>query len=201
MKTPFQRRVEVVMATMILTVFTALLLGALVWTFLEYVIHRWLGHDARTRPNPFAAEHVRHHSEGNYFAPSWKKAVAAVVFALVLIAPSVALAGVVAGPCFVAGLITMYVAYEVVHRRAHTHPGRGPYAKFLRRHHFYHHFVNPRFNHGVTTPLWDWAFGTLRAPGLIRVPPKLAMPWLVDPQTGDIRREHATHYALRAGKP
>lgn len=181
---------------MIVTVPTALLSGAITWTFLEYVIHRWLGHDARTRPNPFAAEHVRHHSEGNYFAPSWKKVLVAGVFALVLIGPSTALAGTVAGPCFVAGLITMYGAYEVLHRRAHTHPGRGPYAKLLRRHHFYHHFTNPHFNHGVTTPLWDWVFGTLRDPGLIRVPPKLAMRWLVDPQTGEVRHEHATDYAL-----
>ena len=35
-----------------------------------YVIHRWLGHDPRFRPNLLAAEHVRHHGEGNYFAPS-----------------------------------------------------------------------------------------------------------------------------------
>ncbi|KPK17802.1 MAG: hypothetical protein AMJ62_00780 [Myxococcales bacterium SG8_38] len=181
---------------MTLTVLSAAILGAISWTFLEYVIHRWLGHDARTRPNPFAAEHVRHHSEGNYFAPSWKKAVAAVLFTAMLIGPSIALAGVAAGSSFVAGLITMYVAYEVVHRRDHTHPGSGSYMKLIRRHHFYHHFTDPHFNHGVTTPLWDWVFGTLQPPGLIRVPPKLAMPWLVDPSTGDIRPEHTKHYAL-----
>lgn len=174
----------------------ALLLGAIAWTFLEYVIHRWLGHDARTRPNPFAAEHTRHHSEGNYFAPSWKKAVTAVGIAALLIGPSLALAGPVAGSCFVAGLISMYVAYEVLHRREHTHPGRGAYMKRLRRHHFYHHFADPHFNHGVTTPLWDWVFGTLHTPTMIRVPRKLAMAWLVDPETGDVRSEHADHYAL-----
>jgi sterol desaturase/sphingolipid hydroxylase (fatty acid hydroxylase superfamily) len=181
---------------MTFTVLFALLLGVIAWTFLEYVIHRWLGHDSRTRPNPFAAEHVRHHSQGNYFAPSWKKALSAVLFTAVLIGPSIALAGVPAGSSFVAGLIAMYIAYEVVHRRDHTHPGRGSYMQFIRRHHFYHHFTDPRFNHGVTTPFWDWAFGTLRAPGRIRVPPKLAMRWLVDPNTGDVRSEHAKHYEL-----
>lgn len=53
---------------MILTLVCAMLLGAIVWTFLEYVIHRWLGHDSRTRPNPFAAEHVRHHSQADYLS-------------------------------------------------------------------------------------------------------------------------------------
>ena len=174
----------------------AVVLGAIAWTFLEYVIHRWLGHDPRTRPNPFAAEHVRHHSQGNYFAPSWKKALSAVLFAAVLIGPSIAVAGVPAGSCVVAGFIATYVAYEVLHRREHTHPGLSSYTRFLRRHHFYHHFTNPRFNHGVTTPCWDWLFGTLRAPGRIRVPAKLAMKWLVDPNTGDVRPEHAKHYEL-----
>jgi hypothetical protein len=68
--------------------------------------------------------------------------------------------------------------------------------RFLRRHHFYHHFTDPGFNHAVTTPIWDWVFGTLRAPGLIRVPPKLAMRWLVDPHSGCVRPAHARHYEL-----
>ena len=187
---------------MTLIVLSALLLGAITWTFLEYVLHRWLGHDARTRPNPFAAEHVRHHSQGDYFAPAWKKVLTAALVSAVLAGPSLALAGPLAGWSFVTGFIAMYVAYEVVHRRDHTHPGVGSYPRFLRRHHFYHHFTDPDFNHGVTTPVWDWVFGTLREPGLIRVPPKLAMRWLVDPRTGDVHAAYAAHYALiRKGPP
>jgi len=181
---------------MILTLVLAMLLGAIVWTFLEYVIHRWLGHESRTRPNPFAAEHVRHHSQVDYFAPAWKKVLSAVLLAAVLVGPSVALGGAPAGCSFVAGLIAMYVAYEVLHRRDHTHPGRGSYMQFLRRHHFYHHFTDPKFNHGVTTPIWDWVFGTLQAPGTIRVPSKLAMRWLIDPQNGCVRSAYARHYEL-----
>ena len=46
--------------------------GVVSWSLLEYVIHRWLGHDGRFRGNPFGVEHVRHHAEGNYFAPTVK---------------------------------------------------------------------------------------------------------------------------------
>ena len=183
---------------MILKVLSALLLGAIAWTFLEYVIHRWLGHDVRTRPNPFAAEHIRHHSQGDYFAPAWKKALSAVLFVAVLVWPSTSLAGPLAGSSFVVGLVAMYLAYEVLHRRDHTHPGRGSYMRFLRRHHFYHHFTSPDFNHGVTTPIWDWVFGTLRAPGLIRVPRKLAMSWLIDARSGKVHPAYAEHFELRA---
>ncbi len=182
---------------MIATVLSSLLLGGIAWTLLEYILHRWLGHDARTRPNPFAAEDIRHDSQGHYFAPAWKKALTAVLFVAVLSLPAVNLTGVLAGSAFAVGLVAMYVAYEVLHRRDHTHPGMGSYMRFLRRHHFYHHFTDPNFNHGVTTPIWDWVFGTLRAPGLIRVPPKLAMKWLVDPRTGSVHASYAKHYELK----
>jgi sterol desaturase/sphingolipid hydroxylase (fatty acid hydroxylase superfamily) len=174
----------------------ALLLGGFTWTFMEYVIHRWLGHDARFRPNPFATEHVRHHGEGNYFAPAWKKAGAALAITIVLSVPAVAIAGAGPGLGYVVGFVGMYLGYEILHRREHTHPGLGRYARWLRRHHFHHHFTNPRVNHGVTTPVWDWVFGTYRAAGFIRVPRKLQMPWLVDPETGRARAAYAEHYEV-----
>ncbi len=174
----------------------ALVLGAFTWSFMEYVIHRWLGHDPRTRPNPFASEHLRHHSEGDYFAPSWKKAVAAIAVIALLSGPAIWLAGPSTGVAFVLAFTGAYLFYEAMHRREHTHPGVGNFGRFLRRHHFYHHFTDPAFNHGVTSPIWDWVFGTLRPPGRIRVPEKLSMHWLADPETGAVRPEHAPHYEL-----
>jgi hypothetical protein len=82
-------------------VIVEVLLGALAWTLLEYMMHRWLGH--KFKRNPFGVEHVRHHVEGNYFAPSWKKVIFAAVIA--------ALLALTAGIAFTAGLIGMYAAY------------------------------------------------------------------------------------------
>ena len=174
----------------------AISLGALLWSFMEYVIHRGLGHVARTRPNPFANEHVRHHSEGHYFAPSWKKALAAVAFTGLLCGPAVWVGGAGPGLAFVLGFVGAYLGYEVVHRRDHTRAGATRYGVWLRRHHFSHHFTDPKFNHGVTSPVWDWVFGTRRAPGVVRVPEKLAMPWLLEPATGAVRERHRKHYEL-----
>ena len=170
--------------------------GVLTWTFLEYLIHRWMGHDRRFRRSPFGVEHIRHHIEGNYFAPTWKKLIAAAVFTVVIGTPAIALAGVALGSAYVAGLICFYGIYEWLHRREHTHPGIGPYGRFVRRHHFHHHFADGRTNHGVTTPIWDLVFGTYETPTIIKVPPKLCMVWLLDPATGDIRSEHRAVYEL-----
>lgn len=181
-------------------VVVAAISGLLTWSFLEYVIHRFLGHEPRTRPNPFATEHVRHHVEGNYFAPSWKKGLTAAIAVALLAWPAISIVGRVTGLAFVAGFVATYLGYEVMHRREHTHPGRGAYARWLRRHHFQHHFGDTRTNHGVTSPIWDWAFGTYRKPGVIRVPRKLAMAWLIDPATGEVRAEHGAHYVLAASQ-
>jgi sterol desaturase/sphingolipid hydroxylase (fatty acid hydroxylase superfamily) len=177
------------------------LLGIASWSLLEYCIHRWLGHDRRFIKNPFGAEHTAHHSRGNYFAPWYRKAAAAGAVSLVVTPLALLIGGVGPGLVYVAGLLGFYVAYEVLHRREHMYPGIGAYGRWARRHHFYHHFHNPRANHGVTTPIWDHVFGTYARPEMIRVPEKLAMHWLVDPATGDVFTEHATRYALRRGKP
>lgn len=182
---------------MVITWVAAALVGSLLWSFLEYVLHRFLGHDRRTMPNFFSVEHTRHHSEGNYFAPTWKKATVAVVMSAALAATMALVADLDTGLAFTVGFVGMYIAYETVHRRAHTHEGFTGYGRALRRHHFHHHFSNPRANHGVTSPLWDLVFGTHEVPGVITVPERLAMQWLIDPTTGDVRAAVADHYRLR----
>ncbi len=176
----------------------AFLAGAFLWTFLEYVIHRFLGH--RSTKNPFGSEHTAHHSKGDYFAPWYKKLGAAGLVCALLLPPGLWLAGS-AGASFVVGLLGMYGSYEVLHRLEHVHCGIGAYGRWARRHHFYHHFHDPKKNHGVTTPIWDLVFGTyVPVSEPIKVPRKLQMRWLVDPSTGDVWARHASDYALR-GRP
>ncbi|MCP4006748.1 MAG: hypothetical protein GY725_21420 [bacterium] len=103
--------------------------------------------------------------------------------------------GVRVGLSFTAGLIGMYLLYEVLHRRAHTHPPRGGYGRWLRKSHFAHHFGNPRRAHGVTTPIWDVVFGTLLPVDRVPVPRRMAMLWLVD-EAGQLRESFAADYTL-----
>lgn len=174
----------------------AVLAGIIGWTLAEYLLHRFLGHDRRTWPNAFATEHIRHHSQGDYFAPASKKALAALAALLLLGAVSAAITSIDTGIAFSSAFVGMYLLYEVLHRRAHTHAGFGPYGRFLRRHHFHHHFGNPKSNHGVTSPIWDWVAGTLEPAAQVRVPENLAMVWLIDPVTRDVRARFAGSYQL-----
>ncbi len=172
-------------------------LGALGWTFLEYVIHRWLGHDRRFTRWLFGVEHTAHHSQGDYFGPAWMKICAAASVATIVMVPAAWLVGWAHGVAFVAGLVGCYAAYELVHRLNHVVAPRSRYGRWARRHHFYHHFHDPKSNHGVTTPLWDVVFGTHVRARTVEVPRKLAMRWLVSSTTGEIHPALRRDYRLR----
>jgi sterol desaturase/sphingolipid hydroxylase (fatty acid hydroxylase superfamily) len=172
----------------------AVLAGALLWTLAEYLLHRFVFHEMPGEALG-AREHRMHHADPSWFAP-WTQKAAAALAVTALILP---LAWLAAGPAvavaLTAGFTGMYLAYEVLHRRVHTHPPRGPYGRWRRRHHFAHHFTDPRRAHGVTSPLWDHVFGTTLPAARVRVPRRLAMAWLVDAE-GRVRPELADDYEL-----
>ena len=180
---------------MFATIAVSFALGICAWSFAEYALHNWYGHVARGR-NEFSREHLLHHARHLYFAPTSKKILTAASVMVVVAPLSILLAGLVAGIAFCAGFLVFYTTYEVLHRRAHTAAPRGPYGRWLRKHHFYHHFGNPKHNHGVTSPLWDVVFRTYARPGRVDVPRRLAMRWLTDPETGDVAAPFARDYAL-----
>lgn len=199
---------------MIVVVAAAFLLGVLGWTLAEYLLHRFVGHGPRRPPPPsawarltprgflgaFNDEHLRHHADARYFAPTSQKVVASLATVIVFGATGTLLVGPLAGPAFAAGFSLTYAAYEVLHRRIHTHPPRGPYGRWSRRHHLLHHFKTPRLNHGVTSPLWDKIAGTERRLDHgepLRVPRHLAPPWITD-DGGAVRSELARDYVVAA---
>jgi sterol desaturase/sphingolipid hydroxylase (fatty acid hydroxylase superfamily) len=177
-----------------LAITLAVLLGAAGWTLLEYVLHRFVFH-ARVARGLGAMEHRRHHAQPNYFAPAWQKAVAALVATAILLPLLSWLAGFNLGAAGTAGFIAMYLLYEVLHRRVHTRAPHNRYGRWRCKNHFAHHFVNPRLAQGVTTPFWDFVFGTRLPVDRVRVPRRLAMSWLVD-TNGQILAEYAADFEL-----
>ena len=172
----------------------AFLVGAAAWTLLEYLLHRYAFHGAFPR-SPGAREHRQHHARVDYFAPWWQKAIAAVLVTAILLSLLAQIVGMRPAFAGTLGFVAMYLLYEVLHRRAHTHPPKGPYGRWLRRNHFAHHFINPRMAQGVTTPVWDYLFGTRLTFDRVPVPRRKAMPWLVD-ENGDIKVAYAQDYEL-----
>ena len=171
----------------------AFILGALGWTLVEYWLHRELGHVGGAK-NPFTVEHLAHHKDPAYFAPTYKKLIATALVGLSTGSLLFFAFGAV-GLTAAAGFVVMYVNYEVIHRRLHTHPGKTGYGRWARRHHLYHHFRRPKLNHGVTTPIWDFVFGTLEVPQIVKVPRRNALSWMLDDDE-ELPPELADEYEL-----
>lgn len=178
-----------------LTLFVALLAGTVSWSLAEWGFHNFVGHKLRGRTSG-SREHLRHHAEREYFAPASWKAKQAVLFAALTAPIAALLVGPVAGVAWTTGFYAAYLGYELVHRRLHTHAPPNRYGRFLRLHHFGHHFRHPNQNHGVTSALWDVVFRTYAPVQLpLRVPRKLAMTWLLD-EAGELREEFEGDYLL-----
>jgi cyclopropane-fatty-acyl-phospholipid synthase len=131
------------------------LLGLLLWTPLEYALHRYVFHRM--------APHYQHHdapTEREYiFAPLWFSGIAAVVlFGLF----GLAAGSWQRGALIEAGTVAGYLCYEGVHFWIHSPRPGGAILTALRRHHYYHHFADDTKCYGVVTSFWDRVFGTLQ---------------------------------------
>jgi sterol desaturase/sphingolipid hydroxylase (fatty acid hydroxylase superfamily) len=59
-----------------------------------------------------------------------------------------------------AGTAAGYVAYDWTHYYTHYfNPKSGP-GRWIKRYHMLHHHDSPNHRYGITSPLWDLAFGT-----------------------------------------
>lgn len=172
--------------------------GLMLWSLLEYLLHRWVFHK-RVLGKGLSREHLRHHAKVDWFAPWWIKLAVAAPILLALAALGVLLVGA-PGAGLATGTFSGWLIYEWIHRRIHVAAPRNAYARWARAHHLSHHFGKAHANHGVTSPLWDHVFSSFEEPGVIVVPrvhaPKL--PWLVEARDGKpaVRPAYAAGYRV-----
>jgi hypothetical protein len=125
------------------------LLGLVLFTFVEYCFHRWLFHGS---VQVLEQGHRKHHEEPQahdalpFFLPP-------VVAFLLAGALSIALPASVAF-LLTGGIAAGYAAYGLTHTIFHTVRFRRPLARRWAAAHHIHHY-HPHSNFGVTTPLWD----------------------------------------------
>lgn len=185
------------MTTTLLTLVPTLAIGWALWTFAEYLLHRFAMHHLNGK-GMMSREHLEHHVHSSWSFSSthllsWTAML--LVGAVVWLPLGWLLAGPAVGATIAVGWAFGYFFYEYQHAVAHLRAPTGRYSTWVRRHHFHHHFGHPMTNHGVSIGVWDHVFGTNEQPQVVRVPRRLALPWLVD-EAGDLRPEFADHYVL-----
>lgn len=146
----------------------AFLTGILLWTFLEYVLHRWLFHHqpkSDTLKVFFFLTHGYHHE----FPDDPMRLVAPPLMYWSLATFFAAVFFLVFGPVWwaplYAGMIGGYLFYDSVHYYVHHSAPKSGIGKFLRSYHLLHHFDDHDTRYGISTPLWDFVFRTYRPLG------------------------------------
>jgi sterol desaturase/sphingolipid hydroxylase (fatty acid hydroxylase superfamily) len=142
--------------------------GVTAWTLFEYMLHRlgfhldrWISAAGRFCFLMYGCHHTDPSDAGRDIMPLVGSVpIFAAVLGLVMWILGGA-GGLVFGGAF--GLA--YLAYDVVHYGCHQWPLRGRLGAYLKRHHLMHHFLDDACNFGVTSPVWDWIFGTRRVSG------------------------------------
>lgn len=139
-----------------------LFFGFLFFTLAEYLIHRFAFHSGEPgKKNTWQYKiHGIHHS-----SPGDKQRLAlplpaAFVAAAIIFLMFFLLIGTKAF-LFFPGFLGGYAFYLLVHYTIHTRKPPRTLLKFLWVHHYVHHYIDIHKAYGVTSPIWDWVFGTL----------------------------------------
>lgn len=141
--------------------------GVLLWSFLEYVLHRFLFHYEPSGPGGklfWFMLHGYHHE----FPDDKMRLVAPPLMFWFLGAGVGFLFFLIFGKeswgIVMAGTSVGYMAYDWIHYYTHHFHPKGGLGSWLRRYHLRHHFQDDSVRYGISNPLWDVIFRTYRAP-------------------------------------
>lgn len=129
--------------------------GVMLWTFLEYILHRFVLH----KVEPFKTWHGRHHTRPRalILAPTL---LSSGLIVLLIFTPIFFLSGVLFATAFTVGLLIGYFVYALMHHAIHHWPVDWRYLHNKKRSHALHHMQSVPANFGVTSSFWDRIFGS-----------------------------------------
>ena len=143
--------------------------GWFIWTLVEYLLHRFVFHfHPRTErlKKIFFLTHGVHHAQPLcrtrlVMPPAMSIPIGIIFFSLfhllfdvVLIRPQWF------APVF-AGFVIGYIVYDMMHYTLHHARAKSAYILMCRRQHMQHHGTCPTMRFGVSSPVWDYVFGTM----------------------------------------
>ena len=140
------------------------LVGWLIWTLLEYVIHRFVFHyEPKTRVGKALhfVVHGVHHDYPNDGSRLVMPPAVSIPLAIVFYLLFFVLCGRFAPP-IAAGFAAGYICYDSIHYAIHHFPMKSSILNLLKQHHLRHHFQDDGAGYGVSSPLWDYIFRTHR---------------------------------------
>jgi sterol desaturase/sphingolipid hydroxylase (fatty acid hydroxylase superfamily) len=144
-----------------LTFASLLLAGIFVWTFVEYIMHRFVFHYVPKAKWAYRLHFIFHGVHHDYpndlkrlvLPPSASIPLALGFFLLysLLLPASYVLA-------FFPGFIGGYLVYDMTHYAIHHFNFKSGIWKKIKQHHMLHHYSDPSKGYGVSSDFWDNIF-------------------------------------------
>lgn len=140
------------------------LAGLITWSFGEYMLHKHVFHmSTHTKRRQYIQYkfHGLHHEypkdkDRLAMPPIMSIIIAAVLFSIFYLLMNTAVFA------FLPGVMTGYATYLFVHFIVHAYPKPNNIFGELWVNHAVHHYKDPTVVFGVSSPLWDYIFGTTR---------------------------------------
>jgi len=138
--------------------------GLVIWTFTEYVLHRYVFHYEPTSKFGKYLHFMMHGVHHDYPNDS-KRLVMPPVVSIPLASLFYLLFTLIIGMNynfpFFAGFLVGYMLYDEIHYATHHAPLKNGLWQKVKHHHVLHHYHDPEKGFGVSTPIWDYVFGTV----------------------------------------
>ena len=133
-------------------------LGLVVWTAIEYLLHRFVLHGIA----PFKRWHEQHHERPTALICVPTLLSASLIVALVFL-PTLAVGGLWGACALTLGVLTGYLLYGIAHHATHHWQAEGAWLQRRKRWHALHHHDAGRLGgFGVTSAFWDHVFGSAK---------------------------------------
>lgn len=137
--------------------------GTLLWTLTEYIGHRFVFHYEPKSDFGQYMHHLIHRVHHDYPNDSRRLVMPPVVsipLAFFFYGLFRIMLGDAYGLPFFAGFVFGYLCYDMIHYATHHFPMKSRLGLWLKHHHIRHHYQNEQLGFGVSSPLWDYVFGT-----------------------------------------
>ena len=138
--------------------------GLMTWTFMEYILHRFLFHfesESKVLQKLHFLIHGIHHSD----PLDDTRLVMPPILSVILAIGVYWIARLFLGPMqvepYFAFLVVGYLGYDYVHYSVHHFKPRTRFGKALKQNHMHHHYIDHNARWGVSSPIWDYVFGTM----------------------------------------
>ena len=137
--------------------------GIFAWTFVEYVLHKYVFHfDAKS---DFGKKiHFIFHGVHHDYPSDSRRLVMPPSVSIPLAVGFYFLFSYTIGDKsvhpFFAGFIAGYLFYDITHYAIHHFNMHSKLWLAIKNHHMLHHYHDPFKGYGVSSPLWDYIFGS-----------------------------------------